>query len=152
MIIGEIANKTTNILWQRYIVPAELGFQYQTRFEEEVYLFIPTLPLFEEVFEKFVSFRCPFINMNKKQDICLALLFNPYFGRLYDKIVVDHCFIPKNRKIFLCRYLLNHFADETNEKVIMQEGVDPEYKQYCLDNDIFEKSRKMIKTLNNSAL
>ncbi len=152
MIIGKITHKYPTSTWKKYMVPAELGLFYQTRVEENVYLFTPELPLFEEAFERFVSFRCPFIKMNKKQDICLALLFNPYFGRLYEKIVVDHYFIPKNRKVFLCRHLLNYFADETNEKVIMQEGIDPEFKQYCFDNDIFEKSRKMVKTLNGAAI
>ena len=61
--------------------------------------------------------------------------------------MIDQSIITKNRKRFICKFLLENYADKYKEESIMQDGVEPEYQKYCIESDIFKKSRELLNIL-----
>lgn len=111
------------------------------------YLYLKKIPDFDDVYNYFMSCRSCFLKLNKKQDICLSLLYNPYFEEFYLKLKTDRANIPHNRLNFLKKYLFNDLADPILNKVIMDHNMTP--KEYLIEHDTFNKSNEILKLFNS---
>jgi hypothetical protein len=127
-----------------------LGFWYSSDVQNgaDVKLYLERLPSFDDVYLCFMKYRFWGLKFNKKQDICLSLLYNPYFTEFYERVKKDAYFIPKNRKRFIKRFLLKYLADPNYLKSAVENNmVDESVKNYFIDKDIFSKSRELSELL-----
>ena len=111
-----------------------------------VFLFIKEIPPFDAVYEYFLSCSAPLLKMNKKQDICLTLFYDPYFNEFYEAIINNVNNISKNRKNFIIKYLLSYLADPLKYQVISE--LNTAEKEHYLKYDLFNRSKKLIQLLN----
>lgn len=112
----------------------------------ELWLYIKEVPSFETVYNKFMNQIIPCLGINKQQDICLSLFYDPYFDDFYKKVEQFHTEIANNRKRFLKKYFLNFLADETTFKIFLE--VDSKDKENYFQKDMFNKSKQLLNLLS----
>ena len=112
-----------------------------------VYLFVKDLPSFNTVYDYFLSCKVPFLKINKQQDICLSLFYDPYFNEFYKEIIKDSKSIPEHRKNFLIKYLLSSLSDPIQYQIINQY-CDVE-KKHFLKYDLFNRSKELMQILQS---
>jgi hypothetical protein len=112
----------------------------------DVYLYLKKLPSFDEVYNYFMSCKVFALKLNKQQDMCLSLLYNPYFEEFYNKLIIDIEELPNNRLKFLKKYLLTDLADSIQNKIIMDYNMSA--KEYYIKHDIFNKSNELLKLIS----
>ena len=108
-------------------------------------LYLKTLPSFNECINYFLSASAPFLKINKRQDICLSLFYNPYFNELYTIVKEQGRQFPKGRKKFLIKYLLSYLADPIWLKLTFVD----EIREHFLKYNSFNRSQEMIDILKS---
>ena len=120
VIDGFISDK---VIEGEYIVLttySKLGFAYSISYRDAVsQVFLKKLPSFMEVYNYFMSCKSQLLKINKSQDICLSLFYNPYFSEFYSKLKTDIGNISKNRLKAIRRLLLAYLADPIQYKNIV---------------------------------
>ena len=122
-----------------------LGFAYASYMDSSPKLYLKTLPSFNECINYFLSASAPFLKINKKQDICLSLFYNPYFNELYTIVKEQGRQFPKGRKKFLIKYLLSYLADPIWLKLTFVD----EIREHFLKYNSFNRSQEMIDILKS---
>ena len=149
-IEGFISDK---IIKDKYVIVetyiGKVGFAYSTYMDSEPKIYLRNMPSFEDVYEYFMSHRSCLLKINKRHDICFSLLFYPYFDKLYEKIKNDISNIPRNRLRFLAKYLLNTLADPIHYKIATQEDMEECYRVYYIENDVYNKSKELLKLIGS---
>ena len=112
----------------------------------ELWLYIKEVPSFETVYNKFMNQIIPCLGINKQQDICLSLFYDPYFDDFYKKVEQFYTEIANNRKRFLIKNFLNFLADETTFKIFLE--VDSKDKENYFQKDMFNKSKQLLNLLS----
>ena len=115
-------------------------------------LYLRAMPSFDDVYNCFMSCSAWFLKMNKTQDICLSLFYNPFFTEFYERIKTDVNGIPKSRLNFLKNNMLNYLADEMQYKIIVEEMKSlypsPWFRNYYIEKDIYNKSKELLELLS----
>lgn len=122
-----------------------LGFAYASYMDSSPKLYLKTLPSFNECINYFLSASAPFLKINKRQDICLSLFYNPYFNELYTIVKEQGRQFPKGRKKFLIKYLLSYLADPIWLKLTFVD----EIREHFLKYNSFNRSQEMIDILKS---
>lgn len=122
-----------------------LGFAYASYMDSSPKLYLKTLPSFNECINYFLSASAPFLKINKRQDICLSLFYNPYFNELYTIVKKQGRQFPKGRKKFLIKYLLSYLADPIWLKLTFVD----EIREHFLKYNSFNRSQEMIDILKS---
>lgn len=120
-----------------------LGFVYASYMDSSPKLYLKTLPSFNECVDYFLHASAPFLKINKRQDICLSLFYNPYFNELYTIVKEQGRQFPKGRKKFLIKYLLSYLADPIWLKLTFVD----EIREHFLKYNSFNRSQEMIEIL-----
>lgn len=122
-----------------------LGFAYASYMDSSPKLYLKTLPSFNECINYFLNASAPFLKINKKQDICLSLFYNPYFNEFYTTVKKYGSQFPKGRKKFLIKYLLSYLADPTLLVPPCSEEIIEHFSKY----NSFNRSQEMIDILKS---
>lgn len=122
-----------------------LGFAYASYMDSSPKLYLKTLPSFNECINYFLNASAPFLKINKRQDICLSLFYNPYFNELYTIVKEQGRQFPKGRKKFLIKYLLSYLADPIWLKLTFVD----EIREHFLKYNSFNRSQEMIDILKS---
>lgn len=142
VIDGYISDKHENkkdIIYDTY---GKLGFAYSTFRDSNPKVYLKSLPSFESIYNYFMSCRICFLKLNKQQDLCLSLFYNPYFDAFYNRLKKDIKNIVENRKTFLKKYLLSYLADPNYYKAIIDFNMDS--KDYYLTHAVYERSNELL--------
>jgi hypothetical protein len=128
----------------------KLGFAYSTYRDSVPKVYLYELPAFNAVYQYFMSCRSCLLNLNKNQDICLSLFYNPYFDEFYTKLKTDVGMekVSNNRLKFLKRYLLTYLADLIQNKIAM--NYETGAKEHYIKHDIFNRSSELLKLINSN--
>lgn len=113
----------------------------------DLYLFVKEMPLFEEVYQYFMSCSAMFLKLNKKQDICLSLFYDPYFEQFYHKLKADIKAIRNNRKKFLMKYFLTYLAAPSTYMAYNNYYAEDD-KNHYMSNNMFNRSKELIALFN----
>ena len=122
-----------------------LGFAYASYMDSSPKLYLKTLPSFNECINYFLNASAPFLKINKKQDICLSLFYNPYFNEFYTTVKKYGSQFRKGRKKFLIKYLLSYLADPIWFKIYCID----EIREHFLKYNSFNRSQEMIDILKS---
>lgn len=126
-----------------------LGFSYSTYRDSNPRVYLDKLPDFEVIYKCFMSFKTPMLKMNRIQDICLSLFYNPYFSEFYHRIKLESNVIPFHRKRFLKKYLLKYLADSTTKQIIVDQNIvtDQKNRELYINQNMYIRSRELIQLL-----
>ncbi|MDD4125232.1 MAG: hypothetical protein PHW77_05875 [Eubacteriales bacterium] len=113
----------------------------------DVYLYIKEMPDFEDVYNYFMTCKTKCLKLNKKQDICLSLLYNPYFDKFYYKLKDEMNNLSNSRLKFLKKYLIADLADPIINKSIIDYDMTP--NEYLVKHDIFNRSNELLKLISS---
>jgi hypothetical protein len=124
-----------------------LGFWYSSDIHNgtDVKVYLEEKLSFDDVYSNFMKYRFWGLKFNKKQDICLSLFYNPYFTEFYERVKKDILMISKNRLRFIKCFLLKYLADSTYLQDAVENGMVSELtKNYCIEKDIFNRSKELL--------
>jgi len=128
----------------------EIKYSHYNEFDEKTYknpqLYMRVLPSFEEVYESFVSLsKFPFVH-GKAKDVCLSLLYNPYFEEFYDKMKKEFRNLSWYQKKLLENHMLKYLADRVQYGMIVELNANffPSTREYYVKKDIYNKSRELL--------
>ena len=145
MIEGKITDKDFYDYKIELSTYGKLGFAYSTYMDSNPKLYLKNLPDFEEIVNYFLSTSVPFLKLDKKQDICLSLFYNPYFTEFYEMIKKNSIKISRGRKRFLIKHLLSYLADPLQYQGIIAYCDDE--REHYIKYDIFNRSKELIDIL-----
>ncbi|MFA7032491.1 MAG: hypothetical protein WC201_02910 [Bacilli bacterium] len=146
-IDGFISDKDIDGNYLIFETYGKLGFAYSVSYmDSDPKVYLKKMPTFNEVYAYFMSCKTHFLKINKSQDICLSLFYNPYFEEFYLRLKNDIKNISNNRLKFLKKYLLSDFADPIQYRGIIEMNV--EEKEYYITHDIFNKSKELLQLIN----
>ncbi|MDR3293370.1 MAG: hypothetical protein LBT20_04615 [Clostridiales bacterium] len=130
------------------IILGKLGYAYSVSYmDAEPKIYLKSMPSFEDVYSYFMSCRAWLLKINKLQDICLSLLFDPYFNELYERLKSDIDNIHPNRLRFLRKQLLEYLANPINHKRHTYGDAEYSDTKIYLENDMYNRSNEVLKII-----
>lgn len=98
-----------------------------------------------------MKYKIGLLKMNKTQDICLSLFYNPFFTEFYEKIKANVNGISTNRLNFLKNNMLKYLADDTQYEIIVKRNmkfISPWLRNYYIEKDIYNKSKELLELMS----
>jgi hypothetical protein len=128
-----------------------LGFWYSSDIHNgtSVKLNLNELPKFQYVYDFFMSRRFFGLKLDKSQDICLSLFFNPYFDEFCEYMEGNICTISMSRLRFLVKHFFQPLADTAQYKLIVEDDAveDKFLRSWYLQKNIQTRSLKLIELI-----
>ena len=119
---------------------------YASNIKGQVKLCLKELPKFDDVYELFITTKCPIFRENDQLNICLSLFYNPYFDEFYKKVKNEIMNIPKKQLKYLKNNFLDILAGKIYYNIVFKNDIlksDP-IRDYFIEKDIFNKSRELL--------